>query len=213
MNLPKIAATIALSLTAAAAASAQTSQAPIVGFTSTDAQHQRELESKAASLASPANADSLSRELSLEPHMAGTPAQARTRDIFARELKKYGISPEVRTYSIYMPHPTGVHLYRVSPSSGRAIAAGRSDCGRHDVVQLSTDPHIQRLRSCGRRDRRRDLCQLRSRRGLRDTRLDGHLGEGQDRRCALRSLISRYQGARSREAWRARAHHLQRSCR
>ena len=87
MNLPKITAVLALSLATAAAASAQASQSPIVGFTAADAQHQHDLEAKAATLASPANADSLSRELSLMPHMAGTPAQARTRDIFARELK------------------------------------------------------------------------------------------------------------------------------
>lgn len=108
-------AAVAASLTIPAAASAQ-AQTSIVGFTSADARTQRALESKAASLASPSNADSLSRELSKEPHMAGTPAQARTRDIFARELKKYGITPEIRTYSIYMPHATSVHLYRVSPN-------------------------------------------------------------------------------------------------
>jgi N-acetylated-alpha-linked acidic dipeptidase len=91
--------------------------APITGFTAAGSRRQRGLEISAARLASPANADSLSRELSSEPHMSGTPAQARTRDIFARELKKYGITPEIRTYSIYMPHPTGVHLYRVAPDA------------------------------------------------------------------------------------------------
>lgn len=116
MTISKIAAAIAVSLATAAVASAQ-SPSTIVGFTSAAAQHQRGLEEKAASLASPSNADSLSRELSMEPHMSGTPAQARTRDIFARELKKYGITPEIRTYSIYMPHPTSVHLYRVSPDA------------------------------------------------------------------------------------------------
>lgn len=116
MTISKIAAAIAVSLATAAIASAQ-SPSSIVGFSSADAQHQRGLEEKAATLASPSIADSLSRELSSEPHMAGTPAQARTRDIFARELKKYGITPEIRTYSIYMPHPTSVHLYRVSPNA------------------------------------------------------------------------------------------------
>ncbi|HEY5087254.1 MAG TPA: PA domain-containing protein, partial [Gemmatimonadaceae bacterium] len=119
MTISKVSVTIAIaiSLAAATTASAQTAQGPIVGFTAADAQHQHELEAKAASLALPSNADSLSRELSKEPHMAGTPAQARTRDIFERELTKYGITPEVRTYSIYMPHPTSVHLYRVSPDA------------------------------------------------------------------------------------------------
>ena len=117
MTLSKIVvAAVAASLASAAIASAQ-SQSGIVGFSSADAQHQRTLEVKAASLASPSNADALSRELSKEPHMAGTRAQARTRDIFASELMKYGITPEIRTYSIYMPHPTSVHLYRVSPNA------------------------------------------------------------------------------------------------
>lgn len=114
MTISKIATAIAVSLAVSSTASAQ---APMVGFTTVDAQHQHELEVKAAGLASPSNADSLSRELSKEPHMAGTPAQARTRDIFARELKKYGINSEIRTYSIYMPHPTSVHLYRVAPDA------------------------------------------------------------------------------------------------
>ncbi len=115
MTAHRITITLAASLLVAGTASAQSSAA-IVGFTSSDAVRERARETKAAALASPANADSLSRQLSMEPHMAGTPAQARTRDIFANELRKYGISPEIRTYSIYMPHPTSVHLYRVAPN-------------------------------------------------------------------------------------------------
>lgn len=114
MTIHKITAALTLILTVAGAASAQSS---ITGFTSAHAQQQRALEVRAASLAAPASADSLSRALSMEPHMAGTPAQARTRDIFANALKKYGIGSEIRTYSIYMPHPTSVHLYRVSPNA------------------------------------------------------------------------------------------------
>jgi N-acetylated-alpha-linked acidic dipeptidase len=90
---------------------------PITGFTAADAQRERDQEAKVKTLIAPARADALSRELSKEPHMAGTPAQARTRDIVARELASYGITPEIRTYSIYMPHATSVHLYRVSPNA------------------------------------------------------------------------------------------------
>ncbi len=120
MTISKITTVLALALGAGSIASAQappSSTAPIVGFTSASAQLQHGLEAKAASLASAVSADALSREFSREPHMAGTPAQARTRDIFARELQKYGITPEIRTYSIYMPHPTSVHLYRVAPNA------------------------------------------------------------------------------------------------
>jgi N-acetylated-alpha-linked acidic dipeptidase len=114
MTISKVTAAVAIAFTAAASAHAQGS---IIGFNTTGTQSQHELEAKAATLASPSSAELLSRELSKEPHMAGTPAQARTRDIFARELKKYGITPEIRTYNIYMPHPTSVHLYRVSPNA------------------------------------------------------------------------------------------------
>ena len=90
---------------------------PITGFTAAEAARERAFEAKAAAMISPTHADALSRELSLQPHMAGTPGQARTRDIVARELASYGITPEVRTYSIYMPQPTSVHLYRVAPDA------------------------------------------------------------------------------------------------
>lgn len=112
-----LAIAIPLSLSAASAAQAQSTTGPVVGFTAAGAARQHDLEAKAAALAAPAHADSLSREFSKEPHMSGTPAQARTRDMFESELRKDGITPEVRTYSIYMPHATSVHLYRVSPDA------------------------------------------------------------------------------------------------
>ena len=90
---------------------------PLTGYTSANAAREHALEARAATLASPADASTLSRALSLEPHVAGTPAQARTRDIVANSLRSYGITPEIRTYSVYMPHPTSVHLYRVSPDA------------------------------------------------------------------------------------------------
>ncbi len=121
MNFAKLALSRALPLVSALAAapllaSAQ-STAALVGYTPADAVQQRAIEARVAPLASTALADSLSRAFSREPHMSGTPAQARTRDMFANELRSYGITPEIRTYSIYMPHPTSVHLYRVSPNA------------------------------------------------------------------------------------------------
>lgn len=96
---------------------AQQPAQPLTGYTSASAAREHALEAKAATLASPADASALSRALSIEPHVAGTPAQARTRDIVASSLRSYGITPEIRTYSVYMPHPTSVHLYRVSPNA------------------------------------------------------------------------------------------------
>ena len=111
-----------IATSAPTAAQAQTSRGvqssgPIVGFTTADAQRERAEEERVKALIAPTHADALSRELSKEPHMAGTPAQARTRDIVARELASDGITPEIRTYSIYMPQATSVHLYRVAPDA------------------------------------------------------------------------------------------------
>lgn len=85
------------------------------GYTAADATRERALEARTATLVSPQHTSALSQEFSREPHMAGTPAQARTRDAFAAHLREIGITPEIRTYSIYLPTATSVHLYRVAP--------------------------------------------------------------------------------------------------
>jgi len=122
-SLPLVAVSAALGVSIATTALAA-QQAPLhpspasgtlTGFNAAHAAAELRWEQRIAGLASPADASSLSRQFSIEPHVAGTPAEARTRDLFTQALRSYGIAPEVRTYSIYMPHPTSVHLYRVSP--------------------------------------------------------------------------------------------------
>lgn len=87
------------------------------GYTVDDSRRELEAESMAATLMSPKRARAMVQELSSEPHVAGTPAQARTRDIVARYFKELGIGAAIDTYSIYMPHPTVVRLFRLSPDS------------------------------------------------------------------------------------------------
>jgi N-acetylated-alpha-linked acidic dipeptidase len=64
---------------------------------------------------SPLSASAHSKELSRETHVAGTAAQARTRDYVIDQMKKWGIETQVRAYDVWMPHPTSVHVARVSP--------------------------------------------------------------------------------------------------
>lgn len=100
-------------LTTVAVAHAPTARAQtLIGYGPAAAEAEREVESKVAGLGSPARAESLSRVLSREPHMAGTPAEAHTRDFFAQVLRDAGVTPEIQTYTIYMPHPTIVQLFR-----------------------------------------------------------------------------------------------------
>ena len=48
--------------------------------------------------------------------MAGTPAQERTRDYVIAQMKGMGLETEVRRYDVFIPHPTTVHVWRVTPT-------------------------------------------------------------------------------------------------
>jgi N-acetylated-alpha-linked acidic dipeptidase len=89
----------------------------MVGYTATGAAHERELEASAIRRPSPTTASAHSKELSRETHVAGTPAQARTRDYVIDQMKRWGLETEVRAYDVWMPHPTSVHVARVSPQA------------------------------------------------------------------------------------------------
>lgn len=47
--------------------------------------------------------------------MAGTPAQARTRDYVVSQMKSWGLETEVRSYSVWMPHPLSTQVWRTAP--------------------------------------------------------------------------------------------------
>lgn len=92
----------------------------LTGFTNAMARRQRELERAAASVPSPDRAQAHARYLSAEPHVAGTPGQARTRDYVIEQMKALGLETEVRSYDIWMPHPTSVRVWRVD-GDGREL--------------------------------------------------------------------------------------------
>ena len=101
-----------LSLLAAIPAAAQ--QMP--GYTATAAQREQALEASAIALPTPASAEAHSKFLSSEIHVSGTPAQVRTRDYVIAQMKQWGLETEVRSYDVWMPIPTSVHLWRVDGS-------------------------------------------------------------------------------------------------
>ncbi len=94
-------------------------QQGLVGYTPASAARERDIEADAIRRPSPASAAALSQALSREVHVAGTPAQARTRDYVVAQMKSWGIETEVRAYDIWMPHPTEVGIWRVSPSPAK----------------------------------------------------------------------------------------------
>lgn len=95
----------------AAPATAQTTS----GYSPQSAATERATESDAIVRPTASSASAHSGFLSLQPHMAGTAAQARTRDYVIEKMKSWGLETEVRSYSIWMPHPVSTRVWRISP--------------------------------------------------------------------------------------------------
>jgi N-acetylated-alpha-linked acidic dipeptidase len=115
---------LAILLLVAASAStltAQQSAAPLPGYTPAASAAERALEAQAIAGPSAARAREHSRTLSAESHVSGTPAQARTRDYVIAQMRAMGLETEVRQYDVFLPHPTSVQLWRVSPRA-RALS-------------------------------------------------------------------------------------------
>src|ERR1700730_9949497 len=85
------------------------------GFTPAAAAAERTLEAQALARPDAARARAHSKALSAETHVAGTPAQARTRDYVIAQMKAMGLETEIGRYDVFIPHPTLVQLCRVSP--------------------------------------------------------------------------------------------------
>lgn len=85
------------------------------GYSPAAAARERQVEAAAIAATSAARAQADSRALSAETHVAGTPAQARTRDYVVAQMRELGMETEVRRYRVYLPHATSVHLWRISP--------------------------------------------------------------------------------------------------
>ena len=105
-------AAIALALAGRTPALAQ----QMTGFAVSAREAQRAAEADAIARPNPDSAAAFSKALSREAHVAGTPAQARTRDYVIGRMKAWGLETETREYSIWLPHATMVQVSRVSPA-------------------------------------------------------------------------------------------------
>ena len=101
---------VALALLAPAAAAQATP-----GYSAASAGAERAAEADVIRRPDRSKARTLARDLSREVHVAGTPAQARTRDYVIARMKEWGLETEVREYDIYLPHPTAAKVWRLSP--------------------------------------------------------------------------------------------------
>jgi len=110
---------VAVTLAVVTAPRTGNAQQGVIGYGPASATREREVESDAIKRPSPSRAAELSRALSREVHVAGTAAQARTRDYVIAQMKSWGLETEVRSYEIWMPHPTEVSVWRVAPDTMR----------------------------------------------------------------------------------------------
>ncbi|HEY9401921.1 MAG TPA: M28 family metallopeptidase [Pyrinomonadaceae bacterium] len=88
-------------------ARAQTAEAVTVldGFTATESNAERRLEERFRAVPLAASAREHLRTLTREPHVAGTPEDYRTAVYVRDQLRKFGISAELREYQVLLPQP------------------------------------------------------------------------------------------------------------
>ena len=122
-----IAFCLALTRTAAQGPPAGAPELP--GYAPSSAAQEVAAESRVIGKPTAATADSLSRALSREPHMAGTAAQARTRDYVLALTRRWGLKTEVRAYDVYLPQPTAVRVWRLGAGLGVGVGVGVGGAG------------------------------------------------------------------------------------
>src|SRR5687767_7289788 len=110
---------LALVLVLAAPLASQT----IVGYGARSAVAQRALERSVAQRPDPTRATAHSRALSARSHIAGTPAQAITRDYVLDRMREWGLETESREYHVWLPHSTEARVWRVAPDTLELVLA------------------------------------------------------------------------------------------
>ncbi|HZH31554.1 MAG TPA: M28 family metallopeptidase [Pyrinomonadaceae bacterium] len=89
----------------AQAPTATDASALLDGFTATGSNAERQLENRFRDVPLAASAREHLRTLTREPHVAGTPADYRTAVYVRDQLRKFGISAELKEYEVLLPYP------------------------------------------------------------------------------------------------------------
>ena len=89
----------------------------IVGYSSRAAAAQRTLERSAARRPDTLRAKAHARALSARSHIAGSPAQAITRDYVLDRMREWGLRTEMREYEVWLPYSTETRVWRLAPDT------------------------------------------------------------------------------------------------
>lgn len=106
----------------------------ISGFSKSEAATQRQIEAALMQAIQPSLMDELNREMSKEPHVAGSEAQGRVRDFILGRFQEWGLESRIDMYEIYMPWPTEVSLNLLTPEGTSGKWARKAFRLREDIV-------------------------------------------------------------------------------
>ncbi len=99
-----------LVLLLASPAAAPADAARLRGFTPERSAWQRDYERRLSELPKPAECDALLRELTREPHVAGTPGNERVARFIAEEFRKAGLEVTTPTYDVLLSYSKSAKL-------------------------------------------------------------------------------------------------------
>ena len=114
MPSTRIALLLALTLLAAPAVQSQ-QQAGIRGFTAAGAAAERDAEKQFQAIPKPDNLRDYMREISAEPHHAGSPGSRRVAEFVLAKFKSWGLNAAIEQQEALMPYPTERVVELVSP--------------------------------------------------------------------------------------------------
>jgi len=95
----------------------------MVGYGPRAASAQRALEQSVVRRPDSSRAATYSRALSARSHVAGTPAQAITRDYVLDRMREWGLETTTREYDVWLPHSTETRVWRVAPDTLELVLA------------------------------------------------------------------------------------------
>jgi N-acetylated-alpha-linked acidic dipeptidase len=115
--------TLAALLTAAAAPPPTNEGGPLLGFTAASSARQRAVEAAFLPLPDARRCEALHRELTAEPHVAGTEGSRRVAERIARSFRESGLDTEVAAYDVLLSFPRAVEVEMTAPR--RAVLGTR----------------------------------------------------------------------------------------
>ena len=96
-------------------------QDPSPGFAPRPATAERDFERHLLAIPDSASMRAMSRDLTRLPHMAGTPAQAVTRDYVVAKLRSWGLESWTKAYTVYLPQPEIVAAWLIARPGTAAV--------------------------------------------------------------------------------------------